>query len=289
MNNDAYVTERYFPSVDGLRLFYRDYAAIGGNARLPVLCLPGLTRNSRDFEHVALRLRRERRVLCADLRGRGRSQHDPVWQNYHPGTYLADIMLLLADAGVQRCVLLGTSLGGILSMALGATQPHLVAGIVLNDIGPELDPAGIARIAAYVGRYPPPATWDEAAAIVRDTYEIAMPGLSDEEWLRHAKRSYTDVGGVPRLDMDPMIGEAVRNPPVTAAPDLWSLFGALRDIPVLALRGATSDLLSQETFDRMQREKPDLVRVEVPNRGHTPLLDEPESVVALDGFMARLP
>ena len=281
--------ECYFSSADGLRLFYRDYAAPAGSTRLPVLCLPGLTRNSRDFERVAPRLQRERRVLAADLRGRGRSQHDPNWLNYHPGTYVADINLLLRAAGVQRFVLLGTSLGGILSMLLAATQPQNVAGVILNDVGPEVAPEGLARIAAYVGRHAPATNWDEAVATVRATYGLGLPGLSDAEWLALARRSYTEVDGVPRLDLDPMIGEAVRSAPAAAAPDLWSLYAALRPVPALALRGATSDILSVATFDRMQREKPDLECVTVPDRGHTPLLDEPECVAAIDAFLARVP
>ncbi|HEX5638727.1 MAG TPA: alpha/beta hydrolase [Burkholderiaceae bacterium] len=281
--------ERYYSSADGLRLFYRDFAPLSEPARLPVLCLPGLTRNSRDFTHVAERIRRDRRVLCADLRGRGRSQHDPAWQNYHPGTYLADIGLLLQDAGIARCVLLGTSLGGILSMLLAATNPGLVAGVILNDVGPEVEPEGLARIASYVGRAAPPATWDEAIVTVRATYEIGMPGLSHEQWAAYARRSYSDVDGKPKLDMDPMIGEAVRSAPAAAAPDLWGLYAGLQPVPTLALRGATSDILSTATFARMQREKPDLVRVEVPDRGHTPQLDEPAAVAAIDAFLARTP
>jgi len=281
--------ERYYSSADGLQLFYRDFAPLSEPARLPVLCLPGLTRNSRDFTHVAERIRRDRRVLCADLRGRGRSQHDPAWQNYHPGTYLADIGLLLQDAGITRCVLLGTSLGGILSMLLAATNPGLVAGVILNDVGPEVAPEGLARIASYVGRATPPATWDEAVVTVRVTYEIGMPGLSREQWAAYARRSYSDVDGKPKLDMDPMIGEAVRSAPAAAAPDLWGLYAGLQSVPTLALRGATSDILSTATFARMQREKPDLVRVEVPDRGHTPQLDEPASVAAIDAFLARTP
>jgi pimeloyl-ACP methyl ester carboxylesterase len=282
------LVERYYTSGDGLRLYYRDYDP-GATGRLPVLCLAGLTRNSRDFEHVALRLQRERRVLCADLRGRGRSQHDPNWRNYHPATYLADLTLLLADAGVERCVFFGTSLGGILAMLFNATQPQRVAAAILNDIGPEVDPSGLARIAAYVGRHPTARTWADAVRIVRATYEFALPGLSDEQWQDYARRSYTDVDGAPHLDMDPMIGEAVRSAPGAAAPDLWPVFAALGPVPTLVLRGATSDILARATLDRMQALKPDLVRVEVPNRGHVPLLDEPEAVAAIDAFLARVP
>ena len=282
------MTERYYTSADGLRLYYRDYAA-RTSGRLPVLCLPGLTRNSRDFEHVALRVQRERRVLAVDLRGRGKSQHDPNWANYHPGTYLADLGLMLADAKVDRCIYFGTSLGGILSILSAVVRPQSVAAVILNDIGPEVDPAGLARIAAYAGRQPTARNWDEAVAIVRSTYEVALPGLTDEQWADYTRRSYTDVDGVPRLDVDLNIGEAVRQAPAAAAPNMWAMFAALKSVPALALRGATSDILSRATFDRMQAEKPDLVRVEVPNRGHVPLLDEPEAVAAIDAFLARLP
>mgnify|MGYP003397172230 CR=1 FL=1 len=222
--------ERFFTSGDGLQLFYRDFAPLTRPPKLPVLCLPGLTRNSRDFTHVAERIRQDRRVLCADLRGRGRSQHDPVWQNYHPGTYLADLGLLLQDAGVTRCVLLGTSLGGILSMLLAAMNPPLVAGVILNDVGPEVAPEGLARIAAYVGRHAPPASWDEAVATVRATYEIGMPGLTHAEWVTHTQRIYSDADGVPkeraghplplraRVDIDADLdGARVRRPAVERA------------------------------------------------------------------------
>jgi pimeloyl-ACP methyl ester carboxylesterase len=281
--------EHYFTSTDGLRLFYREYPALPESARLPVVCLPGLTRNSRDFDRIAPRLQRERRVLAPDLRGRGRSQHDPRWQNYHPGTYIADLNTLFDDARIDRFVLVGTSLGGILSMLLAGAYPQRVAGVVLNDVGPEVAPEGLARIAAYVGRHAPVSSWQDAVASVQATYGLAMPGLTDADWLEHAQRSYTELNGVPQLDMDPMIGEAVRSAPAAAAPDLWPLYAALRPIPTLALRGETSDILAVSTFERMQREKPDLIRVTVPQRGHAPLLDEPECVAALDAFMASVP
>ena len=280
--------DRYFASADGLRLYYRDYAALEAG-RVPVLCLPGLTRNCRDFAATALRLRHTRRVLCPDLRGRGRSQHDPNWQNYHPGTYLTDIARLLEHARVQRVVLLGTSLGGILSMLLCATAPRLPAGVILNDIGPEVAAAGLQRISSYVGRSAPVRSWDEAAAQMRATYGLAMPEASDEDWHAFARRSYTEVDGAPRLDVDPGIGEAVRAAPAGTAPDLWPVYAALQPLPALAIRGEVSDVLSEATFQRMAREKPDLVRITVARRGHPPLLDEPECVAAIDHFLAQLP
>lgn len=286
--------DRYYTSADGLRLYYRDYAAstAGGapRERLPVLCLPGLTRNSRDFDDIARRLQRSgRRVLCADLRGRGRSQHDPEWTNYHPGTYLGDVTDLFAHAGVERCVFLGTSLGGLLTMRFNVTQPGRVAAAILNDVGPEVDPAGLARIASYAGLQPPAKTWDEAVAIVRATYEIALPDFTDQQWRDYARRSYSEVNGEIQLDVDPMIGEALRQAPAAAAPDLWPVFAALGPVPTLVLRGATSDILSRATVERMKREKPDLVVVEVPNRGHVPQLDEPAAVAAIDSFLGSDP
>ncbi len=279
--------DRYFASNDGLRLHYRDYAA-AEPGRVPVLCLPGLTRNCRDFETVAPRIQRTRRVLCADLRGRGLSQHDPNWQNYHPGTYVTDVARLLADAGVPRVIILGTSLGGILAMLVAATTPQVLVGVILNDVGPEVAAEGLRRISTYVGKSPQVGSWAEAAMQAKATYGLAWPDASDDDWMNFARRSYTEVEGMPRLAMDPMIGEAVRAAPAGAAPDLWPVFGALKPIPTLALRGAISDVLSQQTFDRMATEKPDLVRVTVAGRGHPPMLDEPVSVAAIDAFLARL-
>jgi len=279
----------YFESPDRLMLYYREYP-VPGTDRLPVVCLPGLTRNSRDFESLALRMQRAgRRVLAPDLRGRGRSQHDPNWTNYHPGTYLGDIEALQAAADAERVVVVGTSLGGILAMLIAATRPAAIAGAVLNDVGPEIAPEGLQRISQYVGRAAPVTSWEEAAAQTRATYELALPDLTDEEWLAYARRSYVEVEGQLRLAMDPMIGEAVRAAPAGAAPDLWPVFGALAPLPALALRGEFSDILSEGTFERMGREKPDLRRVTVRRRGHVPLLDEPECVDAIDEFLAGLP
>jgi pimeloyl-ACP methyl ester carboxylesterase len=189
--------DSYYLSADGLRLHYRDHAP-PAPGRLPVLCIAGLTRNSRDFETLAPRIARTRRVLCADLRGRGGSQHDPHWQNYHPGSYLTDLALLLAHAGAPRVVLLGTSLGGILSMLMAATQPAAVGGVILNDVGPEVAPEGLQRISTYVGRHALVANWAEAVAQTRATYEFALPGLSDAEWLTYARRTFTEVNGARR-------------------------------------------------------------------------------------------
>jgi len=210
--------DRYFTSADGLRLHYRDYPA-AEPGRLPVLCLPGLTRNCRDFEGSALRIQKTRRVLSADLRGRGRSQYDPNFLNYHPGTYVGDLARLLADAGVDRVILFGTSLGGILSMLIAAGTPQLPAAVILNDVGPEVAPEGLQRIASYVGKHAPVRSWQEAADQMRSMYGVAMPDASDADWMAFARRSYSEVDGVPVLDVDRGVGEAVRAAEFGAAID----------------------------------------------------------------------
>jgi pimeloyl-ACP methyl ester carboxylesterase len=275
-----------YPSSDNLTLFCREYAP--STYPLTVLCLPGLTRNSKDFAALAARLGEHYRVLTPDLRGRGDSQRDPQWTNYHPGTYLQDVIRLLDHLGIERVVVIGTSLGGMLAMFLAATQPQRIAVVVLNDVGPEISADGLARIRDYVGRSPPAADWDAAIAQAQMNYAVAPPGLTKAQWRACTEASYrTTRDGQVVADYDPNIGEALRNGPGTPL-DLWPAFRALAGVPTLSLRGATSDVLKQSTFDRMAAEKPDLLRVIVPNRGHPPLLDEPESVQAIDEFIERL-
>ena len=279
--------EVYYASADGLRLHARFYEQAGVESPA-VLCLAGLTRNSRDFEELAPHLACRYRVLCPDLRGRGFSQHDPNQQNYQPVTYLADILALLKTLSVTRVAVIGTSLGGLLAMMLAATKQDTVAGIVLNDIGPEVDPAGLARIRGYAGQLPAVHTWDEAVAQLQTVHSQAWPGVDQSTWLRLARRSYREnASGHPVLDYDPGIGNALRSAPAQPA-DLWPLWAALGPVPALAIRGERSDILSPATFERMQREKPDLVRQTVARRGHVPLLDEPDCLPAIDAFLARL-
>jgi pimeloyl-ACP methyl ester carboxylesterase len=281
--------DRYFTSRDGLRLHYRDYE--GSSERAPVLCVHGLTRNARDFAALAARIAPARRVIAPDLRGRGSSQYDSNWMNYHPGTYVEDLWTLLRELGIERVVLIGTSLGGLVGMLMAAMRPQAFAGLVLNDIGPEIDPSGAARIQSYVGRLPPVRTWSDAAEQMKTIFGHALPEYDDARWREFAALSFVEgEDGVPRAAVDPRIGDAVRaiKPPPGATQAMWLAFAALRPVPTLALRGATSDLLSAETFDRMQRELPQLERVTVPNRGHAPQLDEPESLAAIERFLARV-
>jgi len=292
MTTAAYREQRC-ASAEGLELYCRVYEPQipGGTSRLrtlPVLCLPGLTRNSRDFEALAPHLAARHRVICPDLRGRGLSARDPQWRNYHPGTYLGDLQRLLEALELERVAIVGTSLGGLLGMMLGATAPERVAGLELNDIGPEVDPKGIERIKAYTGLLPAVSTWDEAVKQLRMVYGSAWPGLSDETWSVLVRRSYREnAAGTPVLDCDPRVGDALRAAPAVPG-GLWPVFARLQALPMLVVHGALSDILNVGTVERMQREKPDLECVTVGNRGHVPLLDEPEALTAIDRFLARL-
>jgi pimeloyl-ACP methyl ester carboxylesterase len=279
------LAEYWFDSHDGLRLYSRVYAAAAADAPV-VLCLHGLMRNSRDFGELAVHLAARYRVIVPDVRGRGFSARDPNFNNYQIPVYLRDILTLLAGLGAARVTIIGTSMGGLMAMLLAATQPRLVSRIVLNDVGPEVDPRGLERIRGYAGRAAPVRSWPEAAAQVRADYGAAWPNLSDARWDEIARLSYrANAQGVPELDADPLIREPLRDTS-RAAPDLWPLWGALARVPILAIRGAHSDVLSVTTLARMQRGKPDLQALQVANRGHAPLLDEPECVAAIDRFLA---
>nr|VFK44528.1 MAG: Pimeloyl-ACP methyl ester carboxylesterase [Candidatus Kentron sp. SD]VFK49320.1 MAG: Pimeloyl-ACP methyl ester carboxylesterase [Candidatus Kentron sp. SD]VFK81069.1 MAG: Pimeloyl-ACP methyl ester carboxylesterase [Candidatus Kentron sp. SD] len=275
-----------FTCRDGLSLFCRDFGPQPPNAT-PVLCLPGLTRNSKDFIPLSQRYGNSRRFLCPDLRGRGLSEWDSEYNRYFPPTYVEDMWELLAFLGIEKVTIIGTSLGGLMAMIMASIRPEAVSGVILNDVGPEVNHEGLRRVYEYVGLLPKVDDWAETVRQVKKVYEIGLPDLDEDAWLEHAKRQYReDANGVPRLEYDPGIGKALRE--MGGVPvDLWTLFEGLRDVPTLALRGAISDILSQETFDRMGEVKPDLARAIIPNRGHVPLLDEPACIAAIDEFLAR--
>lgn len=277
---------KYYESTDGLRLFYRDYAPEQPGAA--VLCLPGLTRNSRDFDDLARYLSTTRRVLTPDLRGRGHSDHDPEWRNYNPAIYSGDVWTLLDSLGIGSVIVIGTSLGGIIAMVMAMQNPMRIRGVIMNDVGPEVAPEGLERIRKYTGLLPPVRSWEEAVAQTRDIYGAWLPGLTDDDWRKMARRAYREgKDGVPQLDIDPNIGRAIRE---AGAPggDLWGAFDALRGIPTLVLRGELSDILSANTLQRMQERNPDLVAITVSKRGHVPLLNEPECIAAIDRFIGGL-
>lgn len=276
----------FYESVDRLRLFCRIYPAQQAGA-LPLLCLPGLTRNSRDFTALATHLNAHREVLTADLRGRGRSAWDPDPTHYQLSTYVQDAWSLLDARRISRVLVVGTSLGALMGMVMAATKPERIAGVVLNDAGPEIDPVGLRRIAGYAGKLPPVSSWAQAAAQAKSVYSIALPGLTDEDWLAYAHQGYREnAEGIPVPDMDPRISEAFKAP-TTAPADMWPLFAMIKSVPLLVIRGGLSDLLSAATVERMAREHPGLEHITVANRGHAPLLNEPECMRAIDAFVAR--
>ena len=277
---------KFYTSNDGLNLYYRDFGA--DKPGTPVICLPGLTRNSRDFEDLANYLCDRRRVITTDFRGRGFSDYDPRWENYHPLTYVEDVITLLDHLGIKQVIVIGTSLGGLCSMAMSFLHPTRIAGAVMNDIGPEINPAGIERVKEYTGRIPPVASWEEAIQQAREIYGEWLPGLTEEDWQKMAWRAYReDDNGVPRLDMDNNIGEAVRNVGPQKG-DPWELFTSFGDKPVTLLWGVNSDILTKDIIDRMVERKPDLEVIPVASRGHVPLLDEPECIAAIDTYLERL-
>ncbi len=250
-----------------------------------MLCLPGLTRNSRDFEDLATYLSARRRVLTPDLRGRGLSEYDPEWRNYRPSTYVQDAWTLLDTLAIDKVIVIGTSLGGVCAIAMSAQQKERVAGVVLNDIGPEINPAGAERVREYAGLAKPVRNWDEAIDQFRRTYAHFFPGLSDMDWQKLVQRGYREnEKGIPELDVDLNVGEAARKlKPKTG--DLWKMFDTLSDTPVVLLWGVLSDLLTEDIVKKMQARKPDLEVVPVSNRGHVPLLNEPECRTAIDGLI----
>jgi pimeloyl-ACP methyl ester carboxylesterase len=281
----------WWRGADGIRLYGADYAPVGEEAGLPVICLHGFTRNSRDFEAVAPWIAaRGRRVVAMDMRGRGRSDHDRESSRYTPLVYAFDVLGLMASLGIPRAVFVGTSMGGLITLVIASVKPDAVAAAVLNDVGPEVSPEGLARILRYAGAPAAVATWAEAADYARSV----SPGgvLDDAQAARLARRLFReDASGAPLRDYDPAIMAPVSAMPAqAAAPDLWPAFLALAaGRPLLAVRGEDSDILRIATLRRMAAEASDLTSVEVPGVGHAPTLEEPVVLSALAAFLDRAP
>ncbi|MCB2046068.1 MAG: alpha/beta hydrolase [Novosphingobium sp.] len=280
-------TDRYWTSPDGLKLHYREYD--GPVDRPPLLCLPGLTRNARDFEPVAERFGGEWRVLCVDLRGRGESEYAKDAMSYHPLTYVADLNALFEQAGIDRFVSVGTSLGGILTMLMAAQDANRIAGAVLNDIGPYIEPAGLERVKTYVGQGRSFPTWMHASRALQEIFAETHPDYQTSDWLAMAKRmmDYTGNGRI-AFDYDMNIAEPFNQPGGEAGVDLWPTFETLAGRPLLAIRGGLSDLLSAATLDEMCRRLPGMDALTLPRVGHTPSLAEPEAQQAIAALLSRI-
>ncbi len=283
--------DRFWTSRDGLKLHYRDYPALGPGRedRPPLVCLPGLTRNGRDFEGLAALLAGEWRVLCIDNRGRGDSAYAKDSATYNPLVYVDDLTALLDEQGIESFVAIGTSLGGLMTMIMAMTAPQRLAGAVLNDVGPELDPAGLERIKDYVGQGRSYSTWMHAARALQEAQGAVFPDFDLTEWLTMAKRCMV-VGSNGRIvfDYDMKIAEPFSQPGGEAGVDLWPGIEGLKGKPVLLLRGEQSDILAAKTLIAMNARLPDSEAVTVPRVGHAPTLDEPEAVAAIERLLARI-
>jgi pimeloyl-ACP methyl ester carboxylesterase len=289
----AAYSERRFTSPDGLSLYARDYPGADGPVRLPVIAIHGLTRNSADFDGIATLLAQSgRRVLAVDVRGRGQSDRAPDPMTYQPPNYARDILALMEQAGISRAVFLGTSMGGLITMAVTAFKSKMVAAAILNDIGPEVDPAGLARIAAYAGQPVDTPTWADAALYVKTHNAVAFPENTDADWDAFARRVFREgTEGAPILDYDPDISVPIRAMGSKAlVPNLWPFFTRLaKGRPTLLIRGGTSDLLSAGIAEKMRKRAPKMAYAEVAGIGHAPMLDEPEARAAIFEFLRDVP
>jgi pimeloyl-ACP methyl ester carboxylesterase len=271
---------------DGLQLHYRDYP--GPADKPPLLCLHGLTRNARDFADFAARYSPRWRVIALDFRGRGSSDYDPLPARYNPLTYARDVVDLLDSLGVAKAVFVGTSLGGLVTMTIAATAPQRIAASILNDVGPELAVDGLDRIRSYVGKGTRFASWDEAAQAIAANQGPSFPNYSHDDWIAMARRNCREADGSIVFDYDMAIALPFETQGPTPKIDLWPIFRALGQRPLLVVRGEISDLLSAGTLAEMQKAVPDMKSVTVPGVGHAPMLDEPEAVAAVDEFLSGL-
>ena len=281
----------FYQSTDGLRLYARDYPCQDEDIIQPeiIFCMHGLTRNSADFDKLAKHLSQHYRVISVDNRGRGESAYDNNPANYIPLTYVADMFTLLDLLDFQKVILCGTSMGGIMAFIMAAMQPQRIRGLIINDVGPELETKGIKRIASYVGKTSQVKSWADATAITKAINKSAFPNFTDEEWEDFARNIFKDDNGKLRLNYDPGIAIPFKDMDTgSAAPDLWPQFEAIVSIPMLLIRGANSDLISSACVEKMFKRKPDMRFAEIPETGHAPTLNEPLSRAAIDAFLFEL-
>ncbi|UTD28821.1 alpha/beta fold hydrolase [Bradyrhizobium sp. WD16] len=290
----AQIHDVFFRSADGLRLHARDIAPAseGASGALPVLCLPGLTRTSADFDTLMLALANDetapRRVVAVDYRGRGLSDFDPDIAHYSVPVEMADVLALASELGIGRAIVVGTSRGGLIALALAAAGSPLLAGVVLNDVGPVIERAGLMRIKGSVGERPVPSSWEDAAQDLKRLFGCDFPALTDAAWRNWARRAWREQDGMLRQTYDPALAQtlAALNAD-TPLPPAWDAFDALAASPLMLVHGALSDLLSRDTIEAMQSRRPDLEVFEVADQGHAPLLDDEATITRIKAFCAR--
>lgn len=288
MNPDV-ATSTFVTAQDGLQLHVLSYGARNA-AALPVVCLPGLARTVADFEALATGLSSDpkapRRVLALDSRGRGRSDYDRNPENYTLPVELADLVAVLTALGIARAVFVGTSRGGMLTMLLAAARPTVIAGCVLNDIGPVVEPRGVMRIKSYVGKLQQPASFRDAAAMLRGLFGSQFSRLSDDDWLAFARRTFKEAGGRIVPDYDVHLAATLAAVDLERPlPELWKQFDALAGVPVMVIHGENSDILSAATVEAMRARHDGLDVVEVPDEGHAPLLTGPDIIRRVADFV----
>ena len=278
---------RFFTSRDGLQLHMKDWGA--ASPALPVVCLPGLSRTADDFDALAARLSPTRRVVALDYRGRGLSDRDPDWKHYDLFVENIDILTVLEAAGIEAAIFVGTSRGGLHTMLMTGTRPKALRAVVLNDIGPVLEVEGLRRIQSYVGKLPRPSSWAGAVEIAKGIMGAHFTGLSEADWEAYARQTFeeTEAGFAPRYDAAIMkaFAQMDLDKPI---PALWPQFEALAPVPVLAIRGENSDLLSPQTLAEMARRHPNIESMTVPGQGHAPLLMDEATLVRIEAFIARV-
>lgn len=284
INEDGFI-ERHILCNDGISLYVRDYPGPVSGNKSPILCLGGLTRNSKDFAGLAKYWSRQRRVICPDKRGRGRSEYDPNWQNYNPQAYVEDVRHILCALGVHDVVVVGTSLGGILGLAMGTALPGFIKALVMNDIGPEVRTDTLSEIIGYMKEPLALASWDEAGKHARAAFGSQIPLTTDADWVRAARLSYIErADGKIIFDFDPNIVKPILKDD-TKVHNLWHFWGAICRLPLLVIRGAKSDILGEAQLQKMHDSHHNMRSTVVPGVGHAPSMAEPESLGALNEFL----
>ena len=288
-NSPSFGAHYFVSAPDGLRLHARGYGP-RSERRRPVVCLPGLARTTDDFDTLAAALAhdpdRARYVLAIDYRGRGESEYDSNPANYNIATEVADLLAVLTALEIAPAVFVGTSRGGILAMLLATLRPAAIAGVVLNDIGPVIETKGLVRIKSYVGQLPQPKSFEDGAEILRHLFGAQFPKLGPDDWTMFARRTFKQKNGSLSPRYDPKLASALKSIDMARSlPPLWREFDALALVPLMAIRGANSDVLSAETVAAMRARRPDMVTLEVPDQGHAPLLDDSEIISKIDAFI----
>ena len=282
-------TEFSCSTFDGLTIRGRDYGS-RLSTNTPVVCLPGLTRSTRDFDAIARLISQDsdnpRRVLSLDYRGRGQSDYDPNWQNYTPATEAGDVLNAIVAAGMQDVVIFGTSRGGIIAMLLGSIRPGIMSGVILHDIGPTIDITGLLKIKSYLTQMPVPKSWPDAAQVLKTVHKGSFPDFGEDDWHEAARLTFANQDGKPVIDFDPALTKTLANVSRDSeSPNLWPQFLSLRSKPLLVIRGGISDLFSAETLEIMDRGHPTMKSVTVPNQGHVPSLMGDETVNAIKSLL----